>query len=70
MSSLKKSSKVVNLGCRLNFHESEVIKNILETNKISDVVVVNTCAVTNLAVSKSISEVKKAARENRSIRVF
>lgn len=70
MSSIKKSPKVINLGCRLNFFESEVIKNILDANKINDMIVVNTCAVTNLAVSKSISEIKKAARQNPDSKII
>lgn len=70
MSSIKKSPKVINLGCRLNFFESEVIKNILDTKKINDMIVVNTCAVTNLAVSKSISEIRKAARENPDSKII
>ena len=30
----KNKSKVINLGCRLNFFESEIIKNILDKNDI------------------------------------
>ena len=51
------TSKVINLGCRLNFFESEIIKDILVSNKLSDTIVINTCAVTNSAVSKSINEI-------------
>ena len=48
----KKASKVINLGCRLNFFESEVIKNILEEEGIEKKILINTCAVTNKAVKK------------------
>ncbi len=58
----KNSSRVINLGCRLNFFESEVIKNILAENNIDQKIVINTCAVTNQAVRKSINEVKKASK--------
>lgn len=58
---MKYNSKVLNLGCRLNYFESEMIKNILEKNKINKKIVVNTCAVTNEAVRKSINEVKRAS---------
>jgi len=67
---LKKKSKVINLGCRLNFFESEVIKNILEKEKIEKQIVINTCAVTNQAVRKSIYEVKKASKENPDYKIF
>ena len=57
------TSKVINLGCRLNFFESEIIKDILVSNKLSDTIVINTCAVTNSAVSKSINEIKKTSKK-------
>ena len=59
---LKNTAKVINLGCRLNFFESEIIKDILVSKKIKNTIVVNTCAVTNSAVSKSINEIKKASK--------
>ena len=48
------------LGCKVNFYESEVIKGIfLENNyqivtldETPDVVVINTCSVTNIADRK------------------
>ena len=59
----KTNSKVINLGCRLNFFESEVIKNIIKQKKLKNKIVINTCAVTNQALRKSIYEVKKASKE-------
>ncbi len=58
----KSKSKVINLGCRLNFFESEVINNILEKNNVQKKIVINTCAVTNQAVKKSVNEVKRASK--------
>ncbi len=58
----EKKSKVLNLGCRLNYFESQIIQNILDTNNLKNTIVINTCAVTNQAVSKSISEIKKAKK--------
>ncbi|MBF91592.1 MAG: tRNA (N(6)-L-threonylcarbamoyladenosine(37)-C(2))-methylthiotransferase MtaB [Rickettsiales bacterium] len=58
----EKKSKVLNLGCRLNYFESQVIQNILDTNNLKNTIVVNTCAVTNQAVTKSINEIKKAKK--------
>ena len=60
---IKNRPKVINLGCRLNFFESEIIKDILVSKKINNTIVVNTCAVTNSAVSKSINEIKKASKK-------
>ena len=63
MKKLTKKSKVINLGCRLNFFESEIIENILKKEKDVSKVVINTCAVTNNAVQKSIYAVKKALKD-------
>ena len=63
MTKLTKKSKVINLGCRLNFFESEIIENILKKEKDVSKVVINTCAVTNNAVQKSIYAVKKALKD-------
>ena len=60
---IKNMPKVINLGCRLNFFESKIIKDILVSNNIDNTIVVNTCAVTNSAVLKSISEIKKASKK-------
>ena len=66
----KDKSKVVNLGCRLNFFESDIIDSILSKNKINNKIVINTCAVTNNAVRKSIVEVKKAAAKYPNKEIF
>ena len=66
----KDKSKVINLGCRLNFFESDIINSILSKNKINNKVVINTCAVTNNAVRKSIVEVKKAAVKYPNKEIF
>ena len=63
MRKLSNKSKVINLGCRLNFFESEIIENILKKEKDATKIVVNTCAVTNNAVQKSLQAVKKALKD-------
>ena len=68
MTKQSKKSKVINLGCRLNFFESEIIDNIISKNKKQ--VVINTCAVTNNAVQKSIYAVKKAIKENPNCEIM
>ena len=66
----KEDTKVINLGCRLNFFESEVIKNILNQENLKKKIVINTCAVTNQAVRKSINEVKKASRKFPNYQIY
>lgn len=70
MANTKYNSNVVNLGCRLNSYESEVIANILEKNEIKNVTVINTCAVTNEAVRKSKREIKKAKKKNLNNKII
>lgn len=63
---------VQTLGCKVNAYESELIKERFisdgydETDKINDadVVVINTCTVTNQADSKSRKLIRQARREN------
>ncbi len=50
---------IISLGCRLNIAESEAIRLLLGA---SDAVVVNSCAVTNAAVSETRSAIRKARR--------
>ncbi|UKI28946.1 MAG: hypothetical protein L6V78_00805 [Clostridium sp.] len=60
------------LGCKVNFYESEVIKGIFINNKYEivsledkpDVVVINTCSVTNQSDAKDRKIIRKAKREN------
>ena len=66
----KEDTRVINLGCRLNFFESEVIKNILNQKNLEKKIVINTCAVTNQAVRKSINEVKKASRKFPNYQIY
>ena len=68
MTKQSKKSKVINLGCRLNFFESEIIDNIISKNKKQ--VVINISAVTNNAVQKSIYAVKKAIKENPNCEIM
>ena len=67
---MKANSKIINLGCRLNSYESEVIKDILEKNNINNTVVVNTCAVTNLAVKKSKQIIKQVKKERPNDKIL
>ena len=58
----EKKNRVINLGCRLNFYESEIISSIISDTKHKNKIVINTCAVTNQAVQKSLYEIRKAAK--------
>ena len=56
--------KFTTLGCRLNAYESEAMRALAAEAGLSNVQVINTCAVTAEAVRKAKKEIRKLAREN------
>ncbi len=63
--------KTMTLGCRLNTYESEVMRDHASQHlKDEDVVIINTCAVTNEAERQSRQAVRKARRENPAARII
>lgn len=62
------SPHVISLGCRLNIAESETIRALLADE--SDVVVINSCAVTAEAVRQTRQAIRKARRARPSARLL
>ncbi|MBQ8651236.1 MAG: tRNA (N(6)-L-threonylcarbamoyladenosine(37)-C(2))-methylthiotransferase MtaB [Alphaproteobacteria bacterium] len=63
--------KIITLGCRFNFDESEISKAIISCMEPkNDVVLVNTCSVTHEAERQSKQAVRKAIRENPNATVI
>ena len=62
--------KIITLGCKVNAYESEIMKELLlkagykETLEHPDIVIINTCSVTNVADNKSKKMVRRYKREN------
>ena len=56
--------KFKTLGCRLNTYETETIKSIAENNNLKDLIVVNTCAVTQSASRNSKKHVRHLKRKH------
>ncbi len=62
--------KIITLGCKVNMYESEYIKESfikngdLIVNENADVVVINTCSVTNQADAKSRKMIRRSKNEN------
>lgn len=64
--------KIVTLGCKVNTYESNSISDVLLDNgytkalneENADVVIVNTCTVTNVANNKSLKLIRQAIRNN------
>jgi len=61
---MNKKNTLINLGCRLNIYEGEIIKNHLNNNNLKDVTVINSCAVTAEAEKKVTYEIRKTKRDN------
>ena len=61
---MNKKNSLINLGCRLNIYEGEIIKNHLNNNNIKNITVINSCAVTAEAEKKVAYEIRKAKRIN------
>lgn len=61
------SPEIITLGCRLNLAESETIRAI---NQGRDTVVINSCAVTEAAVSETRAAIRRAHRERPSAAIM
>ncbi len=63
---------IITLGCKVNSYESEAMKEMLLKEKFlyieeyseADIVIVNTCSVTNMADTKSKKIIRRIRREN------
>ncbi|QJB68332.1 tRNA (N(6)-L-threonylcarbamoyladenosine(37)-C(2))-methylthiotransferase MtaB [Parasphingorhabdus halotolerans] len=58
--------EIISMGCRLNIAESEALRQNLMANQISgdNLVIVNSCAVTNEAVRQTRQAVRRAKKAN------
>ena len=61
---MEKKNSLINMGCRLNIYEGEIIKNHLKNSNLNNVTVINSCAVTAEAEKKVAYEIRKAKRNN------
>lgn len=57
-------SNIINLGCRLNIYEGEVIKSITKKYNINDYTIINSCAVTKEAEKSVRYEIRKAKKRD------
>jgi len=57
-------NEIITMGCRLNGYESDVIAQNLTAEGISDVIVINSCAVTAEAVRQARQTVRKLSKKN------
>ena len=67
---MNKKNLLINLGCRLNIYEGEIIKQHLKNNNLNNVTVINSCAVTAEAEKKVAYEIRKAKRNNPNNKII
>ncbi len=67
---MNKKNTLINLGCRLNIYEGEIIKNHLNDNNLKNITVINSCAVTAEAEKKVAYEIRKAKRNNPNNKII
>ena len=58
----KNNINIINLGCRLNIYEGEVIKSITNNNINLNYTIINSCAVTQEAEKKVQYEIRKSKK--------
>ena len=58
----KNNIDIVNLGCRLNIYEGEVIKSLVKKNNLSNFTIINSCSVTQDAEKKVLYEIRKSKK--------
>ena len=56
---------IINLGCRLNIYEGEVIKSLAHKNNLSNFTIINSCSVTQEAEKKVKYEIRKSKKISR-----
>jgi threonylcarbamoyladenosine tRNA methylthiotransferase MtaB len=61
-------AEVITLGCRLNMAESEAMRGLAAD--ANDLIIVNSCAVTNEAVRQTRQAIRRAKRARPDARVF
>jgi threonylcarbamoyladenosine tRNA methylthiotransferase MtaB len=64
------TAEIVTFGCRLNAAESDAIAARAAADRVGDVVVFNTCAVTAEAVRQARQAIRKTAREQPGARLI
>lgn len=65
-----KDPKLVTFGCRLNFYESEVMRDHAKNAELGEAIIFNTCAVTREAERQARQSIRRARRENPDAKII
>ena len=58
----KDKTNIINLGCRLNIYEGEIIRTLTKKNSLENITVINSCSVTEEAEKKVKYEIRKSKK--------
>ena len=58
----KNNIEIINLGCRLNIYEGEVIRSLTKKNNINNYTIINSCSVTEEAEKKVRYQIRKSKK--------
>ena len=58
----KNNINIINLGCRLNIYEGEIIKSLTTQNNLKNYTIINSCSVTEKAEKKVMYEIRKSKK--------
>jgi len=70
MNKIANDVEVITFGCRLNTYESQVIKQNAANEKLKNVIVFNTCAVTSEATRQAKQAIRKARKNNPDSKII
>lgn len=59
----EKENHIVTMGCRLNLYESDIMQAHLKENKVTDTIIINSCAVTSEAVRQAKQKIRQLKRQ-------
>jgi threonylcarbamoyladenosine tRNA methylthiotransferase MtaB len=63
------SVETVTFGCRLNLQESDALRKAAEAAGARDMIIINSCAVTNEAVAQARQRIRRLHRDNPGKRI-
>jgi len=66
----EEGNKVINFGCRLNLVESEIIKKLIKDSDEKNLIILNSCAVTNEAERKLKQSIRSNFKKNPEAKII
>ena len=62
--------EIITLGCRLNTFESQVMRQLSQSARLDNAIIINTCAVTAEAERQARQVIRRARRKNPKAKIL